>query len=103
MGLEINKLFVGDMVLPASEDDSDPLVSESAKSGVVFGALGDLLVVEGTGPEAFWDGLADPFDEGLVEEMGLGEAAMNVARVAALFGDRGDPGEAQDLVGMGKA
>lgn len=43
--------------------------------------------VEGVGPERAWDGLPDPFDEGLAQEGGAAIAPVDGGLVAAAFGD----------------
>ena len=79
----VEGLLVGSSLLPASEDDSDPLECERADGGVVrFAALSLPLVVEFS-PGAETNGFGCEFNEALAKEFGALPSPAHVAVLAA--------------------
>jgi hypothetical protein len=87
-------------ILPTAKNNSNPLVSQSAHSGLMILAPTALQIVVGAGP----GGVAiREFVEGLFHEFGTGKAMMDPAAVSALFGDGSDTGMRLQFDGRGPA
>jgi hypothetical protein len=67
---QVARLVVGLPLDPASVEDANPLESEGSERGLVAHAACATALVEGVRPEGARDGLGDPLDEGLTENLG---------------------------------
>src|SRR5262245_5430998 len=83
--LEIARVVVGSVVLPAFPQNADPFESQGAENGGVVFALLEHARVINSGPRAIADGLAGPFHKGLSEKSGSLPAPMRPDLAAALF------------------
>ena len=95
-------LVVGDSVLPATEDDADPLVGQGAFGHAGSFSFGELGLVVGVGPATSFDGDAGEFVERLAEELAAGPSRADESALAALGGQGRDTGGGGQLLGAGE-
>ena len=81
-GFEIGRLIIGGLSLPTPEEDADPFEGQGADGGVMAVAAGALLVVVSAGPRGEANRLVRILVERSFEELGTGQAALDIAYVS---------------------
>lgn len=87
---EVAGFVVGSVVLPAFPEDADPFEGECAQDSLMTFTSSLLLSVEGFGPDATRDGLTDPFNKTLSQELRTVPTPVHPHESAAFFADRRD-------------
>ena len=87
------------MVFPTAKEDTNPLESQSPDGGLMGFTSVALELIKSPCPEGVSDRLVGPFDKGLSQEPGAAVTPVDPGVVAAVFGDRSDAGELEQLVG----
>ena len=89
---EVAAFVIGRVVLPAFPEDADPFESEYTQDCLVAFACALLLSVEGLGPDRTRDGLTDPFNKTLSQELRAVPTPMHPHESTAFFADGRDAG-----------
>ena len=97
-GLHMFVLIVRGAILPATEQDADPLEGQRSDHRVIFFAFGGVVVQVITRPLAVDDRKARKFMEGLPDKFRAGVPEVHHSGFAAAFGDGTDPGEVLNVL-----
>src|SRR5690242_11567247 len=84
-------LVIGGFVLPAPEQDAEPLEGQRADDGVVFFALGRVVLDIVARPLAAGHREPGKLVKGLADKLRASPPAVNGLAAAAALGYRGDP------------
>src|ERR1041384_2754981 len=91
--LEIACVIIRRTGLPTFPENSNPFESERSEDDLMGFALGDHILVVGSGPRAVNDRLSGPFHESLAQELRGLPAPVSPKLMSAFFPHRGHPGE----------
>jgi len=86
-GEEVTGFVVGGAVLPALPEDADPFEGKCAQDGLMAFSGSLLLSVEGLGPDAARNGLADPFNKTLPQKLRAVPTPVHPHELAAFLAD----------------
>src|SRR2546421_5710284 len=96
---QVGVVVISGLSLPASEQDADPFESQAANDGVIFFALGGVIIDVVASPLALGDRETGKFMKGLPVELGTGSPDKDRFGFATTFGHWSDSGKALDVIG----
>ena len=97
-GFEVGVVAVRSPILPAPEEDTNPLERQGANDGVVFLAFGLVVIDVVAGPLALGEGEASKLMEGLPVKLGAGPPKIDHSGFTATLGDRSDAGKTMNTL-----